>query len=345
MAGNGGSEAASKLQYAIREHIASIYSNSAGWSIVVQIYVSLDKLAQKLAQVGLLKNPHDLRAFGQEFGINQALFSIIDVGQGKERSDFKIKGIVAWQDKLSRLLTNLAMLRTYSDNPTCRHIIFGGCHDRGYLLDLDQYKHNQARAARITLLESTPAAQGFAEMPNFKRARFDQVFRSDPLPASPSQQQAAQYSQHAIPSHTQPPVQPSFTAPTPPFRTLSNKLPSPVSSPVPPERLTQTPTPAESSPSTTTASLSGQNGDSSWATVGKTGTTNGTIPIGSNKASVKNRKYVYYNKDYDRLDEPLPPRDRAAAESIELRMSKASSHSFQLSKMGILMRLGRTQSM
>lgn len=95
MAGNGGSEAASKLQYAIREHIASIYSNSAGWSIVVQIYVSLDKLAQKLAQVGLLKNPHDLRAFGQEFGINQALFSIIDVGQGKERSDFKIKGTVA----------------------------------------------------------------------------------------------------------------------------------------------------------------------------------------------------------------------------------------------------------
>jgi hypothetical protein len=59
---------------------------------MVQIYVSLDKLAAKLSQVGLLKSPHELRAFAQNFGVNQPLFSIIDVGQGKERADYKIKG-------------------------------------------------------------------------------------------------------------------------------------------------------------------------------------------------------------------------------------------------------------
>lgn len=186
------------------------------------------------------------------------------------------------------------MLRTFSDNPTCKHIIFGGCHDNGYLLDLDQYKHNHAKAARITLLESTPAQPGFAEMPNFKRAHFDQVFRSEALPAS-------QYQQYPMSSYTQAPMQPLFPAPgQPPFRTMSNKMPSPVSSPIPAERPTPVPTPVASSPSTTASSLAGQNGqngDSSWATVGKAGTVNGTISIASNKAAAKNKKYVYYNKE------------------------------------------------
>src|SRR4051794_37516960 len=74
------------------------------------------------------------------------------------------------------------MLRTFSDNPTCQHIVFGGCHDAGYLLNLEHFKHNTAKASRITLLETTPAYRGFAELSNFKRARFDNVFKSEPLP-------------------------------------------------------------------------------------------------------------------------------------------------------------------
>jgi hypothetical protein len=219
------------------------------------------------------------------------------------------------------------MLRTFSDNPTCRHIIFGGCHDNGYLLDLDQYKHNQAKASRFTLLESTPAERGFADLPNFKRTRFDEVFRSEPLPAA-----ASQYQQHPTQSYTQTPMQqPPFTAPQAtqatqapqaPIRTMSNKLPSPVSSPTPVDRATTLPTPSDSSPSTTSASLAGQNGDSSWATVGKNGAFDGTISIASNKASAKNKKYVYYNREGYRLDEPLPPRDRQAGDAIEERMIK-----------------------
>lgn len=90
--GDGGSEAASCLYQAIREHIASLYSNSGNWPIMVQVYLSLDKLALKLASVGLLHSPSDLRVFAQRFSVNQPLFSIIDVGQGKERADHKIKG-------------------------------------------------------------------------------------------------------------------------------------------------------------------------------------------------------------------------------------------------------------
>jgi hypothetical protein len=90
---DGGSEAASKLQHAIRDHITALYGNSGNWPIMVQIYVSLDKLAHKLATVGLIEKPSDLRVFAQGFSLNQSLFSIVDVGHGKERADHKIKGM------------------------------------------------------------------------------------------------------------------------------------------------------------------------------------------------------------------------------------------------------------
>lgn len=61
---------------------------------MVQIYLSLDKLAVKLQQVGLLRHPGEMRTFAQRFSLNQSLFSIIDVGQGKERADHKIKGVL-----------------------------------------------------------------------------------------------------------------------------------------------------------------------------------------------------------------------------------------------------------
>lgn len=60
---------------------------------MVQVYLSLDKLAAKLAQVNLLRTPSELRSFAQRFNVNQPLFNIIDVGHGKERADHKIKGL------------------------------------------------------------------------------------------------------------------------------------------------------------------------------------------------------------------------------------------------------------
>lgn len=93
-AADGGSTAASKLHQAIHNHIASLYSSSGNWPVMVQIYLSLDKLAFKLQQVGLLRHPGEMRTFAQRFNNNQSLFSIIDVGQGKERADHKIKGMI-----------------------------------------------------------------------------------------------------------------------------------------------------------------------------------------------------------------------------------------------------------
>ncbi|KAH7411790.1 hypothetical protein DE146DRAFT_254622 [Phaeosphaeria sp. MPI-PUGE-AT-0046c] len=287
--GDGGSEAASRLYHAIRDHVASLHGNSANWPVMVQIYLSLDKLAVKLAQVGLLRTPSELRAFAQRFSINQPLFSIIDVGQGKERADHKIK----------------EMLRTFSNNPTCRHIVFGGCHDSGYLINLDQLNYNELSAARITLLETTPAHKGFLELSNFKRVRFENVFRSEPLPDGPSLNSGTYGNSYVPPKSSTPPAQPPALV-----RMTTNQSPKP---PV-----------SSNSPQTPPSSVSGKenNGDASWATVGKTATCNGNISIVPSAKTNKKKKYAYYNKAEERLDEPLPPRDPLAAQSLEDRMRK-----------------------
>ncbi|KAF1917944.1 hypothetical protein BDU57DRAFT_514446 [Ampelomyces quisqualis] len=291
--GDGGSEAASRLNHAIRNHVAPFHSNSGNWPIMVHVYLSLEKLASKLASVGLLRSPSELRVFAQRFSVNQPLFSIIDVGQGKERADHKIR----------------EMLRTFSDNPTCRHIIFGGCHDAGYLTHLDQFKHNELTAARITLLETTPAFKGFYELSYFKRARFDDVFKSEPLPDSAPSVFASAGNGSA----------PHASIPTPAhslalFRANTNASPRP--------SVSNLSTRAESSP---TSSVNGVelNGDASWATIGKSGATpSGNISIAPIAKTNKKKKYVYYNKDDQRLDEPLPSRDPAATASLEDRMRR-----------------------
>ncbi|KAF3002942.1 hypothetical protein E8E13_003727 [Curvularia kusanoi] len=297
-AGDGGSEAASRLHHAIQKHVASLYGNSGTWPVMVQIYLSLDKLAFKLQQVGLLRHPQELRTFAQRFSLNQSLFSIIDVGPGKERADHKIK----------------EMLRAFSENPTCRHIIFGGCHDSGYLPNLDQFQHSEAKASRITLLETTPAFVGFDKLPNFKRANFDDIFRKDPLPDSAPAPVHVINTAVAVAQSPPPSAQP-----LPVTRSLTNRTPPAVS----PSPAVVSPAPSTPAPS---ISATESSEESSWANVGKgiTERTNSiSIAPAVNSKPATKKKYAYFNRSEQRLDEPLPPRDRASVDSLEKRMTRS----------------------
>lgn len=221
------------------------------------------------------------------------------------------------------------MLRTFSDNPTCRHIIFGGCHDAGYLLNLDQYKHNALKAAHITLLESTPAWRGFSELPNFRRARFDNVFRNTELPESvyrPQTHPPVQYPmQTPVQSPVSLPVKRAVKNPSPPpgFGTpLSGSQSLPLGFNNSPRETPTMPSPATTTSSLATGNPTPEQSDSSWATVGKNGVPpNETIVIAS-KSKTDNKKWAYYNAKEERLDEPLPPKDKAALEAIDHRMKK-----------------------
>lgn len=78
------------------------------------------------------------------------------------------------------------MLRLFIENNQCKHIIFGGCHDAGYLTFLDTYKLSE-RATKISLLETVAEPhiiQQFKAL-NFSTVGFPSVFRTTPLQEKP----------------------------------------------------------------------------------------------------------------------------------------------------------------
>lgn len=137
-------------------------------------------------------------------------------------------------------------------------------------------------AARITLLETRPAEAGFVAL-GLKRIRIPQVFRSENLP-----------------SKTTPVFAPTPTAT--PIRTPSASQASgtPLGS-----NLSKPASPAPSSDSTSSAAQS-----STWAAVGKNGSTNKTINIAS--AQKPKPRCILVNAYGERVDEELPRSDPGA---------------------------------
>ncbi|KAI0837619.1 hypothetical protein F5Y06DRAFT_270913 [Hypoxylon sp. FL0890] len=166
----GGAMAAHQLRLDIKKHLKEIYPdvNVETWKIVAHVVLNLDGLSRKLCSVNITKSLSELPAFARGFSRAQGLFSIIDVGKGKEQADFKVR-------ETFRLMVY---------NLQCRHIIFGPCHDRGYIVELRPYQLETSTSARISLLETTPASYEFQEL-KFRRVRFIDVFRSEPLPDGP----------------------------------------------------------------------------------------------------------------------------------------------------------------
>lgn len=178
--------------------------------------LQMEGLSHKLRAVGVLRNPNEMAPFARAFSLHQPLFNFIDVGSGKERADYKIRGMCCimsyvrprWlhRTKYSRVLIamNAETLRLFITNMQCKHVLFGGCHDDGYLPALDPYKRDPKAASRISLLETLPIQPGFAQL-GYKVVSFPSIFRSEPLPDRPTlmgsmqSQQSATGAQQSIP--------------------------------------------------------------------------------------------------------------------------------------------------
>lgn len=169
MGKEGGEEAAHRLHGSIMDNLRARYPDQAvdDWSVVIQVILNLQGLATKLQACGILANPNEMTAFGRAFGLAQPLFSFIDVGQGKERADHKIR----------------ETMRVFLPNAQCKHVFFGPCNDNGYLVVLEQYKRDYA--SRLTLIETRQAEPGFIGL-GFQRVSWPNVFRADNLPARPN---------------------------------------------------------------------------------------------------------------------------------------------------------------
>jgi hypothetical protein len=166
----GGSMAASLLHDEIKNYASPIIGSNGAYDVIANIYINFVGLASKLTACGIIDSPEHFRIWMNAFSINQPLFNIIDVGDGKERADHKLK----------------ETFRLFIDNNQCKHIIFGGCHDAGYLAFLDTYKLTQ-KSSKITLLRSVaePRILNQFKALGFQLANFTSIFRATGLPEKP----------------------------------------------------------------------------------------------------------------------------------------------------------------
>lgn len=72
---------------------------------------------------------------------------------------------------------DVGIFEQFIANPTCRHVIFGACHDNGYVRLLERHQNTDA-AARVTLLRPFETGKEFAGLTGFQSMRLETVFRS-----------------------------------------------------------------------------------------------------------------------------------------------------------------------
>ncbi|MCJ1377171.1 hypothetical protein MMC17_000263 [Xylographa soralifera] len=164
----GGVEAARLLCEAVTAELKSlddgISTNFAGaseWRVMVRVYANFAGLSAALVRAGLQKSVNDLNNFAGGFTRGKPLFDFVDAGIEKEGADYKIR-------ELFDLLI---------ESSQCKHIIFGGCHDQGYLSLLTPHKKIDSR---ITLLKATTCNKKFRAL-GYRAIEFHNVFKSVPL--------------------------------------------------------------------------------------------------------------------------------------------------------------------
>ena len=120
-------------------------TDASHWHIKLRIYLNLEGLSWALHNAKLVPDRQTLRQFMTGFTRNQQLFDVIDVGPGKERTDYKIK----------------ANFDNEIFNSSCKYVILGCAHDNGYIPMLDSYKNNDRVKKGISILKNEGETQQF----------------------------------------------------------------------------------------------------------------------------------------------------------------------------------------
>lgn len=77
--------------------------------------------------------------------------------------------------------TKPGAFKQFVGNPTCRHVIFGACHDNSYVRLLEDYANDDSVVERVTLLHGFSVGREFRQL-GFKSMTMDGVFRDGPVP-------------------------------------------------------------------------------------------------------------------------------------------------------------------
>ncbi|TLS29486.1 hypothetical protein PpBr36_01517 [Pyricularia pennisetigena] len=301
----GGTDCAFELLTQIRKHIKTIHPETSidNLNIMVQVIVNFEGLAKTLHASGILEDGFkQLTAFAHAFGQAQSLFSFIDVGPGKERTDHKIRETLRVMSRLSQ----------------CKHVIFGPCHDNGYLPVLEPYKQDPIVGPKLSLLEASPATPGFIRL-GLPLARFPTVFRPELITKPNIQISTTGLSVRntGIPGFGNSASSPasifSFMSPgAQPGSAVRDRLGSIASmQPFPPAPSTSSP------PQSVSSTSPAPTAPSSYASVGTAASATAplTIDIAPKKTASASLKYYYVNASSERLDEELPRHNPVAYKS------------------------------
>ncbi|KAM0282019.1 hypothetical protein ACHAQH_003225 [Verticillium albo-atrum] len=167
----GGQKAAHDLQAALKQYIGQTMPELSGLPIVLKAFANADGLADVLVRSRVTRTPKGLWDFAMSFSQACETFDFVLVGSGKDRADEKIK----------------ELLKLFFGNPTCRHVIFGACHDNGYVRSLERLTASEEAKERLTLLESFQVGWEYRSLGIKKSAKMESIFRTECLsaPASP----------------------------------------------------------------------------------------------------------------------------------------------------------------
>ncbi|EEY22839.1 conserved hypothetical protein [Verticillium alfalfae VaMs.102] len=160
---DGGQGAARDLQAALRQYIGQTMPELSGLPIVLKAFANADGLADTLVRTKMTRSWRDLWDFAMSFSQACETFDFVLVGSGKDRADEKIK----------------ELLRLFHKNPTCRHVIFGACHDNGYVRELEKRFPSPEARDRLTLLESFQVGREYRSLGVSKTVRMESIFRTD----------------------------------------------------------------------------------------------------------------------------------------------------------------------
>lgn len=79
----------------------------------------------------------------------------------------------------------IGVLQHFQENPCCKHIVLGSCHDNGYVCHLDVIRSEGSLRDRITLLKSFQTGRQYDNLP-FKSISLPSLFRTQAFSASVS---------------------------------------------------------------------------------------------------------------------------------------------------------------
>ncbi|PLB51129.1 hypothetical protein P170DRAFT_382370 [Aspergillus steynii IBT 23096] len=160
--GQGGRNAATKLQEALQNYIASNFPRIASPKIITKLYVNVKGLAELCVRGGVTTEPFLIEEFVRGFNGSFPLFELIDTGSGKHSA----------QEKIAETF------QLYLYNCHCHQIFIGCAQDPAYGRILESALHDADLIGRVSLIEGLPFENNLELIKStFRATKFPNLFR------------------------------------------------------------------------------------------------------------------------------------------------------------------------